>query len=854
MKNYPTVKKECNSLLSDWGPYSKQLAGITGIENTDDADRIEFSVFPGWFRGPVTLPCELWQGNHYPWYADADLRSYTYRFELEWKDRVYVDVSYLVKDQEQVLVKAVCTNATEAKQNLCLHTLANRVFVQSPEPDGANHWIDPLTYDAIKINSDDPRKGLTPDARLRGEIPGVPFCFGHALGEPFGRAAGDCVKYTVSADGSDTLFLHAKGSGELVFEGAAVGKITVTSEDFTFYRLPVCLGQSVLTLTCKTPGALTIDAIGFGQSSDSPRLAASEKSLRPEIVRGENRVILQYNRMDHCYGMAWQSEGVVREFLTDNIQYLMPFSTQNHVQTVIGKSSDGQYTNIFIRPILLMPGETKTLYMLICRGSQDEVDRKLSDFAGRTHFEEFPAPFEDTNEYSLGQRLMRAVLLTNVVYPIRRQGNYIRHFTPGKWWDSLYTWDNGFIALGFCDIAPRLAEECLSTYLTEPGNIHAAFVHHGSMVPVQAYVYKRLYDINGSADFLKKYYPSLRQYYDFYVGRDPRSRTRRLKSGLLCTFGYFYNSGGWDDYPAQQAVDKAKTAQFCAPVVNTAHAINFARILMHAAQVLGLDDKDFVSDIKAFTDALHRYSYDKESGYFGYLMHDADLNPVGILRYPDGQNYNKGLDGAYPALVGACSKEERDELLKKIMSPEAMWTEIGISVVDQSAPYYSKTGYWNGSVWMPHQWFAFLGMLECGANDYAAKIAFTALDLWKKETDYSYRCCEHFMIDSERGAGWMCFGALSSPVVMWYESLYQTGNVTAPICLRVSQKERTDNTLRFRCDPCSGENDFCTVIAVPGSTDAAVKVNGVAVTSEKHGNALFLSLPKNVVSYVEMTW
>ncbi len=68
--------------------------------------------------------------------------------------------------------------------------------------------------------------------------------------------------------------------------------------------------------------------------------------------------------------------------------------------------------------------------------------------------------------------------------------------------------------------------------------------------------------------------------------------------------------------------------------------------------------------------------------------------------------------------------------------------------MDQSAPYYRHDGYWNGAVWMPHQWFLWKTMLDLGQADFAFKIAQTALDLWKSEVDESYECFEHFLIES----------------------------------------------------------------------------------------------------------
>ena len=41
----------------------------------------------------------------------------------------------------------------------------------------------------------------------------------------------------------------------------------------------------------------------------------------------------------------------------------------------------------------------------------------------------------------------------------------------------------------------------------------------------------------------------------------------------------------------------------------------------------------------------------RETGYFGYVMHDKDGKPKGIYRYKDGSNFNRGLDGVSPLIA-----------------------------------------------------------------------------------------------------------------------------------------------------------------------------------------------------------
>ena len=103
---------------------------------------------------------------------------------------------------------------------------------------------------------------------------------------------------------------------------------------------------------------------------------------------------------------------------------------------------------------------------------------------------------------------MAATLLGNVVYPVYTQRSYIKHNTPGKWWDSLYTWDSGFIGLGLADLDTQRALECLNAYLTGPG-AQSAFIHHGSMVPVQFYLFLDLWNRTQSREMLEYTYPRL---------------------------------------------------------------------------------------------------------------------------------------------------------------------------------------------------------------------------------------------------------------------------------------------------------------------------------------------------------
>ncbi len=375
---------------------------------------------------------------------------------------------------------------------------------------------------------------------------------------------------------------------------------------------------------------------------------------------------------------------------------------------------------------------------------------------------------------------MAATLLTNGVYPVYTRRSFIRHFSPGKWWDCLYTWDSGFISLGLLDVDRTRSIDCLNAYTTPVGDQQAAFIHHGSPVPVQIYAFQELWNRTLSQELLRYFYPRLRQFYLFLAGRLGSSTTRALKSNLLKTWDYFYNSAGWDDYPAQVYVHANQLEASVTPVVTTAHVIRSAKILQQAARALGRTDdvKDYQADIDLFVKALNDYAWDEDAGVFSYVVHDEAGHPIDILRHASGQNLNLGFDGVSPFFAGMCDRAQESRLYARLESADHLWTPVGLTAVDQSAPYYRPDGYWNGMVWFAYQWFFWKASLDLGYGDMAFRIARTALDTWRDEVAATYNCFEHFVVASRRGAGWHHFGGLSAPVLAWFHAYHQPGTLT----------------------------------------------------------------------------
>ena len=536
-------------------------------------------------------------------------------------------------------------------------------------------------------------------------------------------------------------------------------------------------------------------------------MEAAPPRYRPEVESGKGWYITRYEDLKDCYGLAWNyPHADVTEYDNSDLDVFLRRTVHVHTSRYFQGDGKGHYTAAYQRPVSLQPHTDTTIFNLIATGSKEFVQGRLKAFnADETPFVRAaealsaePEPsLPEAGPYLNGERFIEATLLTNIVYPVRTQGQYIRHFTPGKNWNSLYTWDEGFISWALADLDPVKAFETIRAYTTAPGS-QSAFIHHGTPLPTQFFAFSHLYNNAGSDEMLSWIYPRLRQYYRFLAGHHPDSRTV-MPSGLLRTWDYFYNSGGWDDYPPQDYLrHHPELYPSVAPVVSTAYCIRAAKILRLAARRLGRkeDERELDRDIARMSAALER-CWDERSGYYGYARHDAQGQVRDILPYEDGSNFNRGLDGVSPLVAGGLDAARTERLTGHIFNEKELWTSVGITAVDRSAPYYDRSGYWNGTVWLPHQLILWKTMLDLGRTDEARKIAFTALETYNRECNKSYLSFEHFDIETGRGAGWHNFSGLSSPMVNFFHSYFTPGTVSTGFDILVSDARQNEDHSRY---------------------------------------------------------
>ena len=888
--------KRFSEYVPTWGPYSKKYMGVSRIvdESRKEGVRFDFVIHPTVANTNVPVPNVTFPSNYHPWTCNKDMTHFSYRYDLEWKDQVYADVSFTKINDEAFLVRTEFVNNTELCQ-ICLENIFSALEYPYPQhckvslPDKCI-FFDAENYASFDYAVTRPWDMENPDGMEKGVFIDPLFHGRKGLGDridnahvhflnlkPFGCEKGDRVEYSVNSEydfENPVLVVRYKTAGEGEKAVFSLNGREVTfekSEDLTFKYIPmgkISKGSAVFELVSEGKAGIEFDFFAVAEKEDVDAITAETVlyERKPEITQEETergfREILTFGEIGQTYCVMTHNKNTrTRELETGVLEDALISRVSNSditfdelTRTFTGsfspkKSDEGFYQNTIVHSLYIKPGTSHIEYVVVSKDrfeplSDEEYERIYNE--GKATLK--PLGYNKEGEkYTLSNEILKATLLTNVVYPIYRHGDYIVHHTPGKRWDCLYTWDSGFIALGLLEAEPKLAEYVLDTYLSETDNKDFAFLHHGSPVPVQFYQYLEMLKRENDKTNLYSYYDRAKQYYRFMAGRTHGSTTAKFKSGMTTTYDYFYSSSGMDDYPAQAAMIEKKLEKYACPCISSSQVIRIAKIMKMIAAASGHNEDiaEYDSDIEKLTNALNNTAWDEETGYYSYVLHNENGEPEKFFRTDDGENLNKGMDGIYPLIAGACPEDRKKRVLRHIMNEKEMWSNVGVSAVDRSAGYFKHNGYWNGNVWFSHQWFIWKTMLDLGETDFAFKIADTALNAWRREVDHSYYTFEMFNIESERGGWFHNFGGLSAPINVWANAYYKPGIFTSGFDMWVESRTFNEDNTHFTAK-CRyfGNNKNCAVVAVMNDMyDYKVMVNGKETAfNERKKGALEISL------------
>lgn len=884
------MREENRHVMPLWGPYSKKYMGISRImeESSIDGSRFDLVVYPTYANSAVPVPNVTVPSDYHPWECDTEGKFFRYRYELQWKDQLYADVDLFEVDDETWGIRVDYHNNTNKIQHCLLNLFAAIEYPQSmtcePELPKKREFWKALDHQGFEFAISRPWENLFFDGMRRGEQFRADFTGGMALAETFyammyrnretkmfGGNAGDRLVYDRMLENSyqDAVltirYSTYQTDEDVVFDsnyGPICFKACKTAETLSVPLSRLEKGEFRLEMSSRgTDGnGVMFDCLCITEAADQEqiRFKTHKRNVIPTITFEGEKVRYEYHhgekpmflgilnkrvRSRKLYSGCLEDALITRLTNSDETYDNL---TRSFSGAFMEKHSDEGFYHTNVVEAIFLPGQsTSVQYAYVASEDVNLTKKELEDaWKIRSGTAEDDSVNPEGKEYEFSTRLMKTALFSNVVYPIYRHGDNIVHYTPGKRWDSLYTWDSGFIGLGLLEYSKERAEYVLDTYLSEEDNTDFAFLAHGSLVPTQFYLWNELLmrSSEQERENLKKYYPMLRRYYRFMAGKSEGSTMARLKSGMLTVYDYFYNAGGMDDYPPQVAMHQQHLADRIAPVCSSVHFIRIAKIIRNTALYYGYDSdvEEYEADIRKVSEALLSNAWDEESGYFGYVLHDPSGEKTEIFRTPEGENYNRGVDGVTPLIAGVCSDSQERRMMEHLKSEKELWTNVGISTVDQSAPYYNDNGYWNGAVWFPYQYLLWRSMLDIGEAEYAFKIAETALSAWKQETDFSYNTFEMIQIETERGGWFHQFSGLSAPIVVWYHAYYKKGTVTAGFdtwidstwfddsftkaCVRYAVREQRENIL---------------LVVMDSAYDYNIEINGKPAEWTEHARGAF---------------
>ena len=840
--------------MPSWGPYSKKYMGLSHIVNSlkDIGGRFDFTVHPTLWNSATPVPNVTVPSNYHLWECCPDYTYYAYRYELMWKDMVYADISFSKIKTDAYLMRCEIINNTPLSQNCVMNVFGSielpfydKIEIIAPDNAIIKKAND---YENYEYTVSRPWDMENPDGMYKGMFRDSEFYLGCGLGDrcdnshvlhlglkPFGCEKGDKVSYKLSAENIKNPIMAIRY--KTVTEGDAKfsinGKETFFphSDDLNIVYVPFCENPEFISLG---GAGIEFDFFAVIENDDKINIKKSKYQYIPSVTsdKGENGTTfaLDYNEYDDCkYTIITHSKNTRLRFLDSGSledALINRLSNGDHTYDELREtfsrsfknkqSDEGYFVNPLVKSIFIEPGKSHIEYVVVAKGefsplSDEEYEKIYLNAKSKAQ----PVKYNsDGEKYALSTNIMKSTLLTNVVYPVYRRGENVIHHTPGKRWDSFYTWDSGFIGMGLLEYSKDLCQYVLDTYLCDESNKDFCFLLHGSLVPTQFPEYlellKRTEDKH-SLDFL---YEKMKRYYEFLRGRTHGSTFAKFGNGLLTAYDYWYSCSGMDDYPAQVEMIKNKAEGYSCPCLTTSQVIRAGKIMKMVAEYLDKNedvavyDKDIDSSVKA----LNEYAWDEESGYYGYTMYDKGKKPY-IMKTANGENWDKGFDGIYPLVAGATMGNRKEKLISHLKNPNEIWSDAGLSAVDMSASYYFDDGYWNGNVWMSHQWFMWKTMLDNGEGEFAFDIAKKALDMWKDETDFSYFTYECFGIKTRRGGWFHNFGGLSAPICIWANAYFKSGTITTGFDVWTDKQFNDGNKAEIDFKY-YGNSDKFTIIAV----------------------------------------
>ncbi len=832
--------------VPDWGPYGKLYAGASHLQR-----RTRRSVdFMFAFRadgGEAVLPFfdDGSRRNFHAFGAEPGLRRFSYKFDLQGLEDLTAVVEFApagdacaaearlanrTKRERGVEVEVLAAVPPELRRPPVLNLRPGDLWLAAEDYAEVDTWVRRMEdgfRNLVKFDRDavggrclSGRWAILPGTRVTYRTELAAAVPGARLGIRFLNSEGGDFRHWLVWDGRRLPLAFPKVRA-YQWAWLELGDLSAGAHEFSLLVDPEVKSGARPSIYGTVPGHVNIDGFVVASAPRDDLVVDAERSA-PASGRSEaadsGRFVLSSNLLSGSYALA-ADEGMGAK-LADSPAL---FAAEEPARVLDGAVRLGCLRSSVIR---VPAGGEIRLRLAFAHGADDRsalaaLEGTATSTTAAPKVVE-PASSPVPRRFELGHRLLAANCLMNVSYPCFLPSETVATYTPGKTWGGFYSWDAGMHGLGLLEVDPEAAIECLNVYLCGAED-EACFIWHGTPLPVQAYLLAELWTRTGDRELLGYFYPRIRRLYDYLSGHAAGSPTNRFGNGLLNTYPLFYNTGGWDDLPPQREVHARGLEDQVTPVASTAHAVRFARFMRRFALTLGHSDDVAIYEADAARGlaAIER-TWDPAEGVYSYVHHRT-FEP---FRHSSGANYNHTLDALTPLLAGGVDAARAAGLLERLGAPGRYWSAVGVSTVDQAAPYYDPNGYWNGSVWIPHQWFMWRAALDWGDARLGRLIPRQAAEVWEREARRTHCSAELFKIETGLGGGYPHFAGLSSPVLGMIAAVSRPGRVTAGFDTEVRAARLDGRAIAFehRTDGPAAHPAFLAVM--PGSGRYAVESAG----------------------------
>lgn len=781
------LKRTRHLSVPDFGPYSMVYAGVTHLARKEGAS-VDWMFAFRRDGEDVLLPSHLAKGTRFHAYgADQGLRHFRYKFDLLGLEDVVAIADCFPTDND-CRIRIALRNQTDSDCTVDFEMAGVVPALLRPAPvvqlRDDEQWMGAESYDDChtwRMCMEDGYRNMV--ARKPGAIDGVALSrrwsgmagttFDYAvdlehpltdakLGVRYSQKGRNPMAYVLVFGGCEYALRFPAGEGYQT-EWLALGDLDAGRHIFTVKVQNVDTRSENRDLYGNYGSDVLLDGFILGASEREdyctiPETDAASSGQRKEL---SSHRFLAHSGDGRVYGWRVAAPAEARVSMLEN-------STLYHGDNLEAGLAGAREVGTLAVGGIRVPAKGEVEVALVVAAG--DTDAAVTTSLDETSFD-WPEPKEVTEgipeRFRFGYRLLASNVLMNISYPVFTPWETIATYTPGKCWGGLYSWDAGMHGLGLLEVDMRAAVEVLNVYLCGD-DVEPDFIWHGTPLPVQAFLLNEIWLRTRDRELLAFYYPRIRRFYEHLIGRASNSKTNRFKTDLVNTYPIFYNTGGWDDLPPQAAVHQKQTQDQISPVISTAHVIRFARFMKRFARELASQDATCGDDLQRYEDDIQRSitavekTWDDTEGIYSYVHH-ATFEP--FRHEESGRNYNHTLDGLTPLVSGGTDPNRARVLLKRLGMPGRYFTGVGLSTVDQAAPYYKEDGYWNGSVWIPHQWFMFKAALDHGEGALALRIAHTVSEVWEREARRRHCSFELFKIATGLGGGYVHFAGLSSPAL-----------------------------------------------------------------------------------------